>query len=111
MRMIDCTPTYLGHNLAMDRIARTYANAKEPPKFIVAVRDPVERAVSHWAHAVVMSQRHRRLGDLDHWTVKLVRTPMLCLLVCHTFDGVMTLLVMPWCAACIGKDSAPCPTT
>ena len=49
-----------------------YEESPEPAKFVVVMRDPVERAVSHWTHAWTMSKKHRKFGRLGHWTIKLV---------------------------------------
>jgi hypothetical protein len=74
-RLVDCTPTYLASVAARRRVAETYAGSRDTAKFVVVMRDPVERAVSHWTHAWTMSRKHRKFGRLGHWTIKLVSAP------------------------------------
>ena len=53
---IDATPEYIKSREARDRIALAYPNKKIP--MIVVLRDPVERARSHWRMAVDFVQRN-----------------------------------------------------
>ena len=52
----DCTPSYMYHELAMQRIR----NYNPKIKLIVLLRNPVERAFAHWN-----MQRHRGREPLD----------------------------------------------
>ena len=53
---IDATPEYLKSREARDRIALAYPGKKVP--MIVVLRDPIERARSHWRMAVDFVQRN-----------------------------------------------------
>ena len=71
-RLVDCTPNYIERVKVRRRVADTYAQSLEPPKFVVVMRDPVERAVSHWTMALRSSEVFRNRNP-DHWSVQLVR--------------------------------------
>lgn len=98
-RLIDCTPTYLGSVDAPRRVASTYAASREAPKFVLVLRDPLDRAVSHWSHAVTMSHKHRKFGRLKHWTVSLVS----CCVACpsHRFSTVSFSQTVPRVCVCV----------
>ena len=58
-RYLDCTPCYLFHPLAPARLAKVLPEAK----LLALLRDPIERAVSHYFHEV--RRGREKLGLLD----------------------------------------------
>jgi len=56
---IDSTPQYLTHPLVPQRVKEFYPFMK----FVVLLRNPVERAYSHYNHRVSRNQEHRRFED------------------------------------------------
>ncbi len=55
----DCTPIYLFHPLVPERARNTIPNAK----FVVLLRDPVERTLSHYFHCLKRGHEHLKLDD------------------------------------------------
>jgi hypothetical protein len=55
----EATPFYLAHPLIAERAAHTIPDAR----LIVLVRDPVERAHSHYAHEVRLGREHAAIQD------------------------------------------------
>jgi hypothetical protein len=78
-RLVDCTPNYFEHVRVRNRIVDTYAQSLEPAKFVVLMRDPVERAVSHWSMAVRYSELFRKREN--HWAVRMVNATPFALLL------------------------------
>ncbi len=55
----DCTPIYLFHPLVPERASNTIPNAR----FVVLLRDPVERTLSHYFHCLKRGHEHLKLDD------------------------------------------------
>lgn len=57
---IEATPNYLSDPRVPDRVASLLPDAR----FVVILRDPVQRAVSHWAHLFRDGREQRPLADM-----------------------------------------------
>jgi hypothetical protein len=90
-RLVDCTPDYFQRVQVRNRMVDTYAQSLEPAKFVVLMRDPVERAVSHWSMAVRSSQTFR-MHD-DHWAVQMVSANSCALLLLLSLKSIRLVCV------------------
>jgi len=71
--MLDGTPTYLPNPLAPARVLRTFPGRRM--RFVVVLRDPVDRILSNWRHVLWHAPRYEALGQSKHWTTRLAKTP------------------------------------
>eukprot|EP00041_Stephanoeca_diplocostata_P008329 m.122479 g.122479 ORF g.122479 m.122479 type:complete len:323 (-) comp17277_c0_seq4:1624-2592(-) len=80
---IDGTPGYMHRPQVPERIRQTYLHQEKHIKLVAIVRDPVERIVSHWRHALVDREKkiqnnrtRNRKGHL-HWSLALTEMTLL----------------------------------
>eukprot|EP00051_Salpingoeca_urceolata_P003203 m.55982 g.55982 ORF g.55982 m.55982 type:complete len:327 (-) comp12569_c0_seq2:31-1011(-) len=89
---LDCTPRYLAKPETPIRISDTYPNDRL--RFAAVLREPTDRALSHYRHAMAHSPNHNG----DHWTVRMLR---------KTFEARVHKAIDDWeaCAARhLGED-------
>eukprot|EP00041_Stephanoeca_diplocostata_P036849 m.1363320 g.1363320 ORF g.1363320 m.1363320 type:complete len:397 (-) comp24945_c1_seq10:1739-2929(-) len=70
---IDASPTYINDFTVAEKIRQTYFAQQDSLKFIAVLRNPAERVLSHWRHALVGHLEQRRVHG--HWTHRLVSQP------------------------------------
>ena len=63
---IDATPEYIFVPHVAQRVLKMYG---PDVKIVAVLRDPVERAASHWRHAVVEGKWREKRGELNDWTL------------------------------------------
>lgn len=68
-QLLDGTPTYFSHPLAPARIKATFPGRKM--KFLIVLREPVDRIVSNWKHVLAHAPVHKAAGQQDHWTIRI----------------------------------------
>ena len=67
---IDATPEYIFVPHVAQRVLKMYGPSI---KIIAVLRDPVERAASHWRHAVVEGKWREKRGEVNDWTLLTTR--------------------------------------
>lgn len=61
---IDATPAYFHkHRIVIPRLKRAMDSARIQPKFVILLRDPVDRAVSHYRHMVRIGKEELSFQD------------------------------------------------